>query len=282
MKISDKRQKLIDALNASEIKIGDTIIAKLPNSNKTDGTLCIVKSINMGMLTLKRSDSSVYNKNYTITLADMIGRQTVNVGANPFDESNDNVRPVAFTLSSVLFNLDVLGEKRGTGAIREKFKMEGIAVSDLNWNPYIYKNSKKEYYQRGFVWTIKDKQLLVESIYQGIDCGKLLVRKRGWKELEQMAAAGETELSFNDIVDGKQRLNAIKEFIEEKFADLHGNYYGDLSALSQHKLTDHQLFSYSELPENTQDASVIRQFLKLNFTGVAQSAEHINFVKSLT
>ena len=279
--ISDKRQKLIDELNTSEIKVGETIVAVLPDAyKKDDGVSLVVISKDGDSLLVKRSDSSIHNNEYTISVDDVEARDTRYIGANPFDETDDKVRPVAFTFESILFNLDILGNKRDSSNF-EKYKMNGIVVKELNWNPYIYKNDKKEYYQRDFVWSLKDNQRLIESIYQSIDCGKLLVRKRGWKELEQMAADGETELAFYDIVDGKQRLNAIREFMLGKFADLDGNFYSDLSAHSQWKLTDHQLFSYSELPEVSEDSSIIRQFLKLNFTGVEQSIEHINFVKSL-
>lgn len=279
--ISDKRQKLIDELNASVVKVGEIVSVVLPDAYKKEAVSCKVLNRDGDTLLIKRSDSSINKSEYTIGVYEVVGRSTGYVGANPFDETNDHVRPVAFTFESILFNLDILGNKHDDDAKFEKFEMNGIPVHDLNWNPFIYKDGQKQHYQRDFVWGLKDKQLLIESIYQGIDCGKLLVRKRGWKELEQMAADGETDLAFSDIVDGKQRLNAVKEFMFGRFADLNGNFYPDLSAYAQHKFTDHQLFSYSELPDNTSDVSVIRQFLKLNFTGVQQSVEHIDFVKSL-
>ena len=280
--ISDKRQKLIDKLNASPVKVGEKVSVVVSDSYKEEAVSCKVLSRDGDTLVVQRTDSSIHDKEYTISAYEVVGRATGIVGANPFDETDDNVRPVAYTFESILFNLDIIGTKHDDDAKFEKFKMNGIPVHELNWNPFIYNDAgEKEHYQRNFVWSLKDKQLLIESIYQGIDCGKLLVRKRGWKELEQMASDGETDLAFSDIVDGKQRLNAVKEFILGRFADLQGNFYSDLSAYSQHKFIDHQLFSYSELPDNTSDASVIRQFLKLNFTGVQQSVEHIKFVKSL-
>lgn len=99
--------------------------------------------------------------------------------------------------------------------------------------------------------------------------------------MTELAKNGETELSFNDIVDGKQRLHTIKEFINGEFCDLYGNYYSDLSDSAQNKFLNHQLFQYCELPENTSDEEVLYQFLKTNFTGKPQSKEHIYYVKSL-
>ncbi len=99
-------------------------------------------------------------------------------------------------------------------------------------------------------------------------------------ELRRMKEQGH-ELAWLDVVDGKQRINAIIDFINNKFPDSYGNYYQDFSKSAQHKFTNHQLFSYSELPENIEDEYVLKQFLRLNFSGVPQSKEHLDYVKSL-
>lgn len=284
--ISEKRQMLIDEKNASPLQIGETISVGYNSVNygfidkkrSNESISCIIMAIGEN-ITVRRSDDSVHKKKYNISVGEITGRDISRLGANPFDESVDSVRPIAFPLDSILFGLGILGNK---GRIESPYFFDGVQCMELNWNPYIY-NSKgeKEYYQRGFVWSLRDNQLLIESLYQGIDCGKILVRKRGWKEIEKMRANGETELAFTDIVDGKQRLNCIRGFIKGEFPDMHGNYYGDLSFSAQHKLTNNQQFSYAEMPENSKDRDVIKQFLKMNFTGVPQSIEHIEFVKSL-
>jgi hypothetical protein len=239
---------------------------------------CIILSLGEKMI-VRHSDNSVYKDEKEIKATDIESRDLDKLGANPFEDTHMNIRPVAFTFSSILFNLNVLGER---GEMFKEPIMSGVQVVRCNWNPYVYDvNGGKQYYQRPFVWTIEEKRLLLDSMYHGIDCGKIIVRKREWKDLERMAKNGETEIAFNDIVDGKQRLNALKEFIEGKYADSDGNYYGDLSYYSQRKLTENQLFSYAEMDEKTKDSDVIHQFLKLNFTGVPQSKEHIEFVKSL-
>ena len=62
---------------------------------------------------------------------------------------------------------------------------------------------------------------------------------------------------------------------------LYGNYFEDLSEQAQRRLTNNQLISYSELPEKTTDEEVLKQFLRLNFSGVPQSQEHLDYIKSL-
>ena len=287
--VSAKRQKLLDEKNNSPFSEGERIVVTErtlnPDSDYYKGERgertesCTILKVLTDKLQIIQGDSTVNNKRMTIKKTDVVGRDIWKIGANPFDEKFDSIRPIAFTLDSIIFGLNILGEKH---EIREEYEINGVKIKDCNWNPFVYnKKGEKEYYQRPFVWTLTEKQTLLDSIYQGIDCGKILVRKRGWKELEGMQAKGETELAFNDIVDGKQRLEAMRGFLMGEYADSNGNYYGDLSAHSQNKLTNNQLMSYAEMPEETKDEDVIHQFLKLNFSGIPQSKEHIEFVKSL-
>lgn len=285
--VSKRRQDLIAAKNVSEFTVGESVSVEThilhPDSarKREDLLTCTVLEVLPASLLVIEGDGSLKNRTKrSIKKSDVAYRDTWRIGANPFDETEDTIRMVAFTLESILFGLDVFGD--GSCSPEETYDINGTVVARCNWNPFVYDTTgKKHYYQRPLVWSTKDKQLLIESIYQGTSCGKILVRKRGFEELCRMEKLGERELAFIDIVDGKQRLAAIRDFILGEFPDLEGNYYGDLSAYSQHLLTDHQLFSYAEMPEDSKDEAVIRQFLKLNFTGVPQSQEHISFVKSL-
>lgn len=197
-------------------------------------------------------------------------KNTHHIGNDPFPKYRDSVQNISFQLESILFTMFK----------EDRYDIDGTVINSVNFNPFVFINGEKHYYQRPLVWHLKDKQLLIESIYNGVDCGKVLVRKRDWDELRELNKGGH-ELAWLDVVDGKQRLNAIKSFIDNEFKDIHGNFYDDLSEYAQNRLTSHQLFSYSELPESTSDEEVLRQFLRLNFAGVPQSQEHLDFVKSL-
>ena len=43
-----------------------------------------------------------------------------------------------------------------------------------------------------------------------------------------------------------------------------------------------ELFAYAEMDEDATDDMVLSQFLKLNFAGVPQSKEHIEYVKEIS
>lgn len=223
--------------------------------------------------------ASQFGRTYKIPVTEIKGYANYRMGYDPIEKDLwDSTRVVQFSLESILFMTRELDDNADWG---ERYAIDGTPVMDFNWNPFVYVGGEKKYYQRGFVWTLEQNQMLLESLYQGVDCGKVLVRKRGFSELRALHAKGERELSFNDIVDGKQRLNAIIDFVNGKYPDAHGMYYGDLTPSAQNDLTNNQLLSYSEMPEGSKDEMVLKQFLRLNFTGIPQSKEHIEYVKSL-
>ena len=196
------------------------------------------------------------------------------IGADPFDPDRNKARIIQFSLDSIIHTLDLLDERKDD----DRYAIEGTPVLSCNWDPYVYdKDGNKQRYQRPFVWKTSQKQALISSIYNGVDCGKVLVRERDYGDLMSTHAKGERELAFHDIVDGKQRMNAVREFILGKFKDVHGNKYADLSDNAQSNFLSHQLFSYCSLPHSTSDAEVLRQFLKLNFSGIPQSKAHMKY-----
>lgn len=157
----------------------------------------------------------------------------------------------------------------------------GCSYGGVNFNPYVTDaDGTRRYYQRGLVWTLEQKQALIESIYNWIEIGKFVFRYRSWEQIE--AEMKETGHGYNwDCVDGKQRLNAIIEFLQGKFPDIQGNYWNDLSPAAQRHLLGYSKLSFAKMDEGTTDADVVRTFLTLNFTGTPMSPEHIAFVQSI-
>lgn len=267
------REQLIEEYLKEPIKAGDTVYVRglgIQDKNRWGNTTEVAK--------IGENDSifiQEYGSLKEVTKEDW-KKYTGYIGNNPFPKRRDMVSNINFQLSSIVHQLDIIPREK------ENYTEQGVEIKRCNWNPYVYdKEGNKQYYQRDFVWSEDDKRTLIDSIYNNIDCGKILVRKRSWNEISKQVKNGETEVAFLDIVDGKQRLKAIKDFLEDKFQDSYGNYFSDLSDIAQRRLLEHQLFSYSELPENCPDEIVIQQFLKLNFCGVAQSQSHVSYVKSL-
>lgn len=239
-------------------------------SQSSDITQCTISAITNGIATVIQERTV-----YEVELSKLSKFQR-RVGINPYPQERGKIESFASPLWGILHRI-------GYGREESFTPIKGKAVGEINWNPFVYdSNGTKCYYQRPFVWTLSDKQLLLESLYQGIECGRILLRQRSWESIESMIEAGETELAFADIVDGKQRLNAIIGFIEGEYPDAQGNYFADFSDEAQKRFLDHKLFAFGEMTEDTKDSDVIYQFLRLNFAGVPQSPEHLDWVKGIS
>jgi len=284
-KISEKKQKMINEFLSLPIKVGETVeinrnlVSFLYNVDNTSTYNVTIKEV--------LSDDEIYcsfnecgyeNTKIKIKKSDIISRHGLyKVGVNPLIDFNNDIRTVSYSLDSIVYTLELLDKRHD-----KPYIFDGVVCNEVNWNPYIYEeNGDKKYYQRDFCWSLEDKQNLIDSLYNGINLGVIVVRKRSWKEIERLRKNGETELAFRDIVDGKQRLNALKGFLNDEFCDIYGNYFSDLSDYTKNKILDSQCLQYAEMSESTKDCNVLKQFLKLNFSGVPQSKEHLDYVKSL-
>lgn len=210
-------------------------------------------------------------------------------GSNPFKPSpriNFTNSSIESILSKMGYGRKSLGYEKPeyevcTGNVSDDKGFAGCTYGGVNFDPYVFdKDGNKQFYQRGLVWTTEQKQLLIESIYSGIEIGKFLFRYKSWEQIrEQMA---ETRHGFNyDCVDGKQRMHALLEFVQNKFPDLHGNYFDDLSESAAHDFLNYNRLAVGTMDESTDDKQVIAGFLHLNFTGVPMSKEHIAHVQQI-
>lgn len=106
-------------------------------------------------------------------------------------------------------------------------------------------------YQRGEVWSVPQKQLLIDSILRGFDLPKIFLRK---------LADGSTHLF--DVIDGVQRLTAVWQFLADEFALPRSYTYSDLGAVGGKR--------WSELPEDARDRL---QFAKVTVTELETDSE---------
>lgn len=204
-------------------------------------------------------------------------RDLFEFGYNPFTKRSKS-RAISYQLSSIIFSLGLDGNQRSGISLNIK----GDKIKELNWNPYVMdKNGNKFYYQRGFVWSLEQKQELLESIYKGIAIGRVVIKKNDTNKVFKESDSGNDEICFHDVVDGKQRLNAISEFVQNKFCDYNGKYWDDFSRASKKTFGNYMGLSYFELYEDTTDEETLNEFLMVNHGGLEQTKEHMEFVKSI-
>lgn len=128
-------------------------------------------------------------------------------------------------------------------------------------------------YQRGLRWTTSQKQMFMDSIFRGYSIPAFYFHKT------KAARSGNV---FFDIVDGQQRINAIKSFSEGAFALLNpnddagfkfpnfmksiccpwgGKRFLELSEKLQHQLKGHNIVAYEIITDN--ENSIRDLFIRL-------------------
>lgn len=119
----------------------------------------------------------------------------------------------------------------------------------------------KPQYQRGSVWTVEKKQLLMDTILRQYDIPKVYLRVLNEQDYE------------HEVVDGQQRLRCIWSFVNNEFSlgieskdfddlpDLSGKYYNELTGPQQDRIGSFVL-TVTELFDS-HDIEVRELFLRL-------------------
>lgn len=241
------KEKLIREFLSKPLQVGDLI--------KVGGKTGHVVSINDNIVH--------YNCDGTILVTSIndIKKDTLTIGYDPFPTNRIMIR----RRNSVI------------GAIYHTAKSTEYTIKEYNLDPYVYdKDGQKIYFQRGYIWTEKQKQRLIQSIINDVEISSILVHEHKYKKIADRQKNGETELFLSDVIDGKQRLSTIISFMDNDFA-VDGVYYKDWSALAQRKWKN-KTISVNTVQHLT-DKQVLEQFLKVNFAGTQQSEEHMENVK---
>lgn len=119
--------------------------------------------------------------------------------------------------------------------------------------------------QRGLAWDAKRKSLLIMSVLEGYPIPPFYTIKT-----DKKVKAGSREVSVYDCLDGKQRCNTIKEFINNEFA-LKGD---DLEVEFDNDVIDLEGSYFDDLPEEMQDTIKDTGFTFFFFTDITD--EEIN------
>lgn len=123
-------------------------------------------------------------------------------------------------------------------------------------------------YQRDYVWTLADKQRLVGSLFDRNDIGKFVFLEHPHPEYRL------------EIVDGKQRLGAIRDFCEGRF-EYQGYTWYQLSQKDRWAFLDPTMQVAILDATRVTQADVLWMFLSLNEGGVPQTPEHVRKVREM-
>lgn len=124
-------------------------------------------------------------------------------------------------------------------------------------------------YQRGYVWTFEDKLNYIDSVFGNRDLGKFIFVEDSTYRDNRLEA-----------LDGKQRLNAIIEFMDSVFP-FKGVFWDQLPSLIRTEFKGRQVQTTSIDRNTTDRATLLRTFLNVNAGGVPQTEQHLEHVRKL-
>lgn len=284
------KDELIKSLFLKGFEVGDKVKAKAihfgcDKGREDDWVAAVITSISNDIATLTtKPTSAIYLQHETSNVVvSELSKDTFNVGVNPFtnDDFWRQTETLKYDLEGIMLMCGIY--EKGDTYRKHIMTINGYDVPDYNDNPFIIdKDGNRQYYQRPYVWTLADEQSFIDSIYNGIECGRIMVRRRGYDYVEKRAMAGDFEgLAWHDIVDGKQRLNTIKRFVNDEFPDSNGYYFSDLSEYAKRVFNRSSCLSLVILREKATDEDVLKAFLMTNYAGKPMSKEHIEYVKEI-
>lgn len=122
-------------------------------------------------------------------------------------------------------------------------------------------------YQRDYVWDDSDNESLLDSIFDNIDIGKFVLFRND-----------DYDNKGYEIGDGKQRLNALISYYENRYP-YRGYYYNDLSPSDKNKIRQTNISM--AIIDNVTEKQKLKIFLKINKTGKVMDKEHLNKVAKI-
>lgn len=148
------------------------------------------------------------------------------------------------------------------GVVKEVY--EDVLKGKINLNPF---------YQRGLVWTLDQKQKYILALFQ----------EKARINITTIVDIHSKSDCYIEVLDGKQRLTTIFDFIENKFKLKDGCYFKDLH-FDDMKYLLNLTFHYSRIEVNHKhtcftDEQKIELFLEINEMGTKMSKTHIAKVK---
>lgn len=190
---------------------------------------------------------------------------TENNYGNPYDYETyrfvawHEIRPLEYGNTRLANNKDV------------KLYFNSCSIQSLLFKYYHFGVDMDPEYQRGYVWEDKDKELLLDSVFNNIDIGKFVFVHLSDTEWLERGVGYE-------ILDGKQRLSTLMEFYENKIS-YKGKYYNDLSESDRRAFNNHDI-ALAEISENDKQ-TVLKYFLMLNRTGKSMDESHLKEVEKM-
>jgi hypothetical protein len=133
------------------------------------------------------------------------------------------------------------------------------SASKLNYHGFVIPE-----YQRELVWSLEDEIKLIETLLKGNPIGMFIFNRVNENDYAD---------TYIRVVDGQQRLNTIKRYINGDITDSHGRYYDDISSIEKRRFNnvDCAVVMFEDLPIDKE----IEAYIASNDTGVNHTKDEI-------
>ncbi|MFA6144043.1 MAG: DUF262 domain-containing protein [Sulfuricurvum sp.] len=139
----------------------------------------------------------------------------------------------------------------------------GVQSNERNHDKYIVPE-----YQRDLVWSLENKQNLIYAIMNGSPIGEFIFARD----------TIDTKKDYHHewrVIDGQQRINALREFIQNLFSDKDGRFYGDYSYREMvYLFEDFDDFSAVYIQDLSNEDQV-KIYISKNVGGVAHTQDEL-------
>lgn len=171
-------------------------------------------------------------------------------------ESIDDKKPAVFTNIFRKYGITTLDNPASAGvllSIGTEYEDEKLVIPD---------------YQRGLVWTLEQKRNLIESIFAGANIGIVYFARQRYDEQSK-----KLEITTFNVIDGQQRINAISDFINDKFT-IRGLKFSELPQKDKRNFLTDNCGRYCMLFEPTREME-LDLYYNLNFGGTRHTEKDL-------
>jgi hypothetical protein len=120
-------------------------------------------------------------------------------------------------------------------------------------------------WQRGDVWTLEQRQCLIDSMIKGMPFGSLMVWVNDGKKV---------------MVDGKQRTTTISKFVNNQFKTEDDRTFSEIPSAEQHSLMD--TYIHILMIDNASEEQIVEMFDRINSGKQLSDGERIASQKDVS
>ena len=146
-------------------------------------------------------------------------------------------------------------------------RYQNLCIETLVTNYFKFGIDINPEYQRGKVWSEEQQIKLIDSIYKNINIGSICLVEKKWFENHDIVS------DMYEILDGKQRLTTIIDYISGKFK-YKDAYFHELAPYTRDRFYDQQILVGELLLDKNKNYQynkklVLEQFIRLNECGTS-------------